>query len=245
MLDWFERIYVINLPERLDRRRETEAELARVHPDHGAKFFPAIRPDSDGGFGSVGEHGCYLSHLTVWKEAVGTRSVLMLEDDVAFAPDFGQRSAMAKLLPADWDIFYGGHMQLAELKQNWTETGLVAIQPETEFIGTHCYAVNGRALPQIIEAIELYKSRDRGYPDGGKMPIDGAINIARRQYGLRTFAAIPPLANQRASRTDVGELKWFDRNPALHEAVRAARRMKNTAKRIEHAVRHALAPRRD
>lgn len=242
MFDRFERIYVINLPERLDRRRETEAELARIQSADRAEFFPACRPSSTGGFRSIGEHGCYLSHLSVWKQAVGARSLLVLEDDVEFTPNFASRSELVNQLPVDWEIFYGGHMQLAALRQNWRETGLVAIAPETEFIGLHCYAINGPALLKLIAAAELYKSRDQGHPEGGLMPIDGAINIARRQLGLKTYAAMPPLANQRASKTDIGNLRWFDQHAAFSEAVSAARRFKNRMRRVGQALRQSLAP---
>ncbi len=61
------------------------------------------------------------------------------------------------------------------------------------------------------------------------MPYDGALNVARRQLGLVTYAAIPSLASQRSSRTDVGPLKWFDRYPLIMRVVETLRRLKNSA----------------
>lgn len=237
MLERFERVVVVNLPSRTDRRRETERELARIGHPRGAAFFPAIRPAEAGGFGSVGEHGAYLSHLAVWRAALGARSLLVLEDDVAFVPDFAARAGLVAELPEEWDVFYGGHTQLPELRRDWTETGLVRIDPLVEFIGLHCYAVSGRALPGLVAAAEAFLTRPNGHPQGGRMPIDGALNIARRQYGFATYAAMPPLAEQRASRTDIGTLKWFDRMSAFAAPVSAARGLKNGLRRTGRALR--------
>ncbi|WP_182085901.1 LPS biosynthesis glycosyltransferase [Aureimonas sp. ME7] len=234
MLNAFERRFVINLRERTDRRSETEAELGRIGAS--AEFVAATRPVETGGFSSIGEHGAYLSHLELWRRSVGCASILVMEDDVAF--DRGGRVAEfdAAPLPPDWDILYLGHMQHPSVRREWRETGLVAIAPDAEFIGLHCYAVNGCALERLAAAAARFLARERGHPDGGVMPIDGALNIARRQEGFRTYALMPPLAHQRASRTDIGALKWFDRMPALAGAMRLARRAKD-------GLRHAGAGR--
>ena len=39
------------------------------------------------------------------------------------------------------------------------------------------------------------------------MPGDDALNVARRQLNLRTYAAVPPLAFEGASQTDIGPRK--------------------------------------
>ena len=72
MFETFDSIVVINLPERVDRRRETEAELERVGIKH-ARFFAAKRPADRGPFRTIGEHGCSLSHVAVLKEALKAR----------------------------------------------------------------------------------------------------------------------------------------------------------------------------
>lgn len=227
MLNLFEQAYVINLLERTDRRRETKAQFERVGGMGHAEFHAAVRPADRNGFGSVGEHGCYLSHLAVWRRACGARSVLVMEDDVQFVRNYPERVKLVDQLPDDWEVFYLGHMQLPELARIWTVEGIVEIGSDVEFIGMHCYAVRGSALPSLIAAAELFLSREHGHPDGGKMPVDGALNIARRQLGLKTYALIPPLAYQRASKTDIAPLKWFDRVPAFAGAVAFLRRLKH------------------
>ena len=59
MFEKFERIYVINLPNRTDRRKETEIELSKAGGPL-AIFFPAIRPPEAGKFRSIGERGCFV-----------------------------------------------------------------------------------------------------------------------------------------------------------------------------------------
>ena len=68
VFDAFERIVVINLRERVDRRREMEAELRRAGigaGDRRLQFFAGIRPADAGLFPSIGARGCFESHLGV------------------------------------------------------------------------------------------------------------------------------------------------------------------------------------
>lgn len=230
MFSRFEKVFVINLPNRTDRRRETETELLKVG-GFGVVFFPAIRPPDAGKFRSVGEYGCFMSHLTLLKGCIGRKSVLVMEDDVRFAADFTERSQMVDELPDDWDIFYAGHFQTRGSEHAWSRRGLVEVDSTSELIATHCYAVNGPAIPKLIQGYEAILSREPGHPDGGPMPIDGAMNTIRRQLRLRAFAAVPPLADQRSSRTDIGEKSWFDHMPLLNGAVHMARRVKNSLRK--------------
>lgn len=227
MLDHFDQAYVINLPHRTDRRCETEAELAAVGLKERTQFHAASRPDSPGAWRSIGEHGCYLSHMGVWERSAGAHAVLVMEDDIAFASDFGERASIVDQLPESWDIAYLGHYQHESVRREWHETGVVRITPDVEFIGTHCYAVNGKAIARLREAADLYRTRPRGHPEGGVMSIDGAINIARRNLALETYAIFPALAFQRPSRTDIAELRWFDRIGLLQAPMRLARRAKH------------------
>src|SRR5262245_50678595 len=97
---------VINLARRTDRRAETECELSRI--GWCATFFPAVEPTSAGDFPSIGARGCFFSHLAVLKEASasGVERLIILEDDIAFVPDFAERwhVALASLEREQWSI---------------------------------------------------------------------------------------------------------------------------------------------
>jgi GR25 family glycosyltransferase involved in LPS biosynthesis len=219
---------VINLPHREDRRRDTEAMLVKTGFPPAA-FFPAVRPETAEPFGSRGEHGCFLSHRAVLESPLAVGGVFILEDDASIQTDHEGLRALFSSLPEDWDIFYVGHMQLPENKTTWASNGIVSVAKEIEFIGSHCYMVNASAVDRLRHALDVFLARPRGHPEGGPMPYDGALNVARRQLGLVTYAAIPSLASQRSSRTDVGPLKWFDRYPLIMRVVETLRRLKNSA----------------
>jgi glycosyl transferase, family 25 len=222
----FENIFVVNLESRKDRRRETERELARIGVSN-AKFFRAIQPVSSAKFGSIGEHGCFMSHLTILKDCIGSKNVLVLEDDICFSQNFTEQAQLFNSLPTDWEVFYGGYGQLATQGGKIAGNGLIEVNRTAEFIGTHFYAVNGLAISRLAKAYDVFLTRDRGHLEGGPMPVDGAMNVARRQLNLRTFITIPPLATQRSSRTDVGNRKWFDNTPIVRSAVDVVRGIKN------------------
>jgi glycosyl transferase, family 25 len=114
-------VFLINLDRDQDRLRYMQYQLAvaglrftRVPAVLGAEVPEDLQPYFwDTGTGRIsplkpGEIGCYASHLVILQEvASGTLgpAVLVLEDDLQFAPDFAQ--ALASLLsnlPKTWDI---------------------------------------------------------------------------------------------------------------------------------------------
>lgn len=212
---------VINLARRRDRRVETEHELARI--GWSATFFPAIEPAEAGDFPSIGARGCFLSHLAVLKAAreSAVARLIILEDDITFAPDFaiGWQSALLALASEPWSIFYPGH------PLDGLMPGLSLLSPDTVVRGTHFMVINGEAIPQLIAGLETILSRPAGHPLGSPMHVDGAYSTIRAQNPtLKTFAYFPTLGRQRPSRTDVGAPRWFDRIDAIGPIVRLLRK---------------------
>jgi glycosyl transferase family 25 len=201
----FDMIRVINLPERKDRRREMMQELAALGlaTDPRVAFFPAIRPADAGSFASIGARGVYQSQLTILREAAERGcSVLILEDDCAFSPiardfDFG----------GDWDIFYGGYY---------------ATDPEnladSDIIGAHMMGFSAQGAREVCAYLDTLVW------DGEHPPIDGAyVRFRRAHPETPTRFAVPPLANQRPSRSDIADLRFFDRLPLLRRIAGLAR----------------------
>lgn len=224
----FSHVYVINLKSRADRRREMADELARIGLsfDHPAvTLFPAVRPEDAGPFPSLGARGCFMSHLGVLAdaEARGARAIAILEDDAAFAPDFAARAPamLDALARCEWGVFYGGHHGFET-----DAAGLVAVPPAQGVGTTHFICLNRPAIGPARRYLEAMLTRPRGAPEGGPMHVDGAYGWFRRDNpGFATFAAAPPLAVQRSSRSDVEGARWFDRAPMLREAAALARRV--------------------
>jgi hypothetical protein len=216
-------IFIINLEHRTDRRVAMQKQLSRI--GWQANFFPAIRPESAADFPSIGARGCFLSHLAVLNKArdAGVQQLILLEDDVNFIPDFSDRwqKAMSALEARDWSIFYPAHV-FADLP-----AGLSRISPDRGVQCTHFMVFNGHAIVSIASGLERILSRPAGHPMGGPMHVDGAYSTIRHQdRALVTYAHSPALGYQRSSRTDVGELRWFDRASLVAPIVEIARRMR-------------------
>ena len=209
IFDSFDMIRIINLPERTDRRRRMESELASVGltDDSRVAFFPAIRPTDKLNHSSIGMRGVFLSHHAILKEAAANNaSVLILEDDCDFAPHIADYRA-----PGGWDIFYGGYY---------------ANQPDrlqdSDIIGAHMMGFTAAAARNVADYFSGLS------PEGQFPPIDGAYVWYRRAHpAVTTVFAEPPIGNQRASRTDIGTLAIYDRLPIVRDLVELARQIRN------------------
>lgn len=230
--EYFQHIYVINLPTRPDRKQEMLAEfenigLGRNHPI--VEFFPAVRPESAGEFPSIGARGCFLSHLGVLRDAQehGYERILILEDDLNFSRDFGMRinGILAKLHSQPWGLFYGGY---AHVGQNSLPEELMHISSGEGIQQSHFIGVQAPAINQLINYFDLMLSRQGGDPLGGPMHVDGAYSWFRRHHpDLVTLVAVPELGYQRASKTDIHDLGVFDKLPLLKNVAAFVRRIKN------------------
>lgn len=231
----FERLYVINLPARGDRRREMAGELARLglgfdHPR--VRLFEAIRPDAAGPFRSIGARGAFLSQLALLSEARrdGLRSILMLEDDCDFASTAIDRlPALLDRLDAEGlGLFYGGH-ELPDGNGGLDLTGgsgLVHAPPALTIRLAHCLGFGREAIETLPTFLAAMLERPAGSPEGGPMDVDGAYNWFRQAHpACPTDLACPPIAYQRPSRTDISRPGPLDRLPApLRRMARGARR---------------------
>lgn len=204
----FDRIRIINLPSRADRRREMEAELRRIGLDGDTRvaFADGIVVDDWAPFRARGEKGVFLAHLGILSDAAAAgESVLVLEDDVDFTPaarNFG--------LPAGVDIAYGGY-----------EATDPANVEASNIIGAHCMGFSARsakALAPFLKDLLHHESPP---------PIDGAYVWFRRQHPeFATVFATPQAAEQRPSRSDIAEAGALDRMPLMRGPMSAARAIK-------------------
>lgn len=245
----FDRICIINLAHRSDRRREMTRELARLglRPGRGdVDFFEAIRPLDAGPFPSIGARGCFLSHLAVLEDARrdGLDSVLILEDDATFVSDVVDRlpAVAAALAQGDWDVFYGGYRMMPPDRPDARETvsgpvpadreaaaGVAPVDPEVGMLTTHCVAFRGAAIAETVDFLKALMARPDESSEGGPMHVDGALSWYRRTHPQRrTLAAVPAIAHQRPSRSDIFErLAWYDRIAGLAPWLAILRRVKH------------------
>jgi glycosyl transferase family 25 len=229
----FDRVYVINLPDRADRRREMTAQLALIglEGDPLVEFFPAVRPADKGDFGSVGERGCFLSHLGVLKDAAarGYRSILILEDDVDWTPAVLEKGAgLDALLQTDWAYLHGGRGY-----DRAAADGVIALarlDPVRELLLAHFVGFRGAIIGQMVDHLEAILARPAGSPEGGPMHVDGAYSWFRRAHPeVAAYVCTPSIAQQRSSRSDISV-------PTGWRATRAA----DWARRVLRPVRAML-----
>ena len=232
--DYFQHLYVVNLPSRADRRRDTTRELSRAGipaREAAACFFPAIRSDDAGPFPSIGARGCFLSQLQVLKDAraQGFERILLVEDDLAFAKDFDTRigATIAALETRPWDIFYGGH-RLAREPASVGADGIAEIGFDIGVETAHMVAFQGPIIGHLADFLEAVLTRQPGDPRGGPMHVDGAYTTFRlHNPDVVTLAAIPALGFQRSSRSDIYGNAWYDRTPVVRTGISALRRFRN------------------
>jgi glycosyl transferase, family 25 len=232
-LDLFDKIFVINLATRDDRRREMDEQLRHIGlalDSPLVEVFEAVRPEDRGDFPSIGARGCFMSHLGVLKLAASRKldAVLILEDDLNFSDDFMQRIPVVadRLRGRDWSIFYGGYRLDGAMPE--ARGGCADVSADTGVQTAHFFAVRGAAIAALVDYLAAQLQRPPGDVRGGPMHVDGSYTWFRREYSkFATVVAVPELGYQRASRTDIHDLGLRDSLPILRTAVAAFRRLKN------------------
>lgn len=229
--DFFERVYIINLPERVDRRKEIAHELDKAGLSlsvNNVEIFPAIRPDSADKFSSISIRGCFLSHLAILKQAKreGLANILVIEDDLTISKKFtsNQQTIVEQLAKSDWGFVYLGHIEKVSKD---TPVKLQRFPAEEWLLTAHFYGINGTIFDRLIDFLEKLQHRPTNHPQGGAAHIDWAYSYFRAQNPeVLTLIAAPNLGWQRSSRSDLHGTAWFDNTPVTREIVGIARKGK-------------------
>jgi len=240
MLSGFDRVYIINLKTRPDRWSEIQAQLQKAGIDPTSEKiqrFDAVRPADAGAFPSIGARGCFMSHLGVLQDArqQGYQRILVLEDDLDFKSDFRQKwpKVCATLNSANWGMFYGTY-ELSQplLNPKQVSQELIEADASTSVGTTPFLAFQGPVIGQACDYLAKMLTRPAGSPEGGPMHVDGAYNWLRQAHPeVTTLLAREQMGHQRPSKTDIHDLKWFDRLPLISHLAQAARRLKRSMSR--------------
>jgi glycosyl transferase, family 25 len=206
MLEAFDRIRVINLRARSDRRKQMIQELSRLGLayDQRVEFFEAVVPLSEGKWASLGEHGCFMSHLSVLQDAMSAgESVLILEDDCDFTT-----AALTSPWGKGCDIFYGG---FSAPDYSQLEKGNIQ--------GAHCMGFSQKVVAPLVSFLVGVAN------SASPAPIDGAyVDFRRSHPQFVTEFALPQVAVQRQSPSDISPGR-FDKNKWLQLGARVFRKL--------------------
>lgn len=159
----FDRIVLINLDKRQDRLGAFKAKISPYPSLHKYIRYRAVHGDTvtvPGFFISGGgAWGCRQSHLRVLEDAMldGVETLLVLEDDVRFVPNFEAKlKAFLNRVPDDWEgLMLGGQNHGPDP----TATGIEGIVRSINTQRTHAYVVRG--LDPMRDLYKLWSRCDR------------------------------------------------------------------------------------
>jgi glycosyl transferase family 25 len=255
LADYFERTYVINLPERTDRRLAMERELRQfgmAFETGRVEIFRAIRPSDALSFPSVAILGCLLSHLEVLRQArnLGLSRVLVMEDDLVLSGQLrSQEDRLVQVLQEScWDMVHFAYFPyhayaLADYDHRTSAGAPVGLYEHKEppLQGNYFYGVNGHVLDRLVSFLEqlLEKRLDdcTPYASHHKPALDGAYaDTAFHMFRLEnpdvvTLIACPSLGFQSNSRSDLSP-KWFDRIRLATALLQPARVLKIRVRKL-------------
>jgi len=156
---FFDKIYCINLDERMDRWVSAKNELEK-NGIYNYKRFSAIKNE-------IGHLGCRDSHIEVIKDAKKNNynKILILEDDFVFINDDKTliNNILTQLSDLDWELFYfGATVHLYDGKLTKVSENIVL----TNFAyTTHSYAINSSTFDFIIDNAKNHNIIDIFYND--------------------------------------------------------------------------------
>lgn len=182
--EYFDKIYCINLDERVDRWEQAQKEFDKMGLSDVTRF-SAVKHEK-------GAIGCRESHLGIIKEAkeLGLKNVLIFEDDVLVLDDYLDKveDSLNELNGLDWDLFYLGATvdpnvgRLTKVTPNIVRTNFAYT--------THAYAINHTMFDFIL---------DQG-------PIHGIIDVFYCKYIVprnKSYIINPMLCIQQESYSDI------------------------------------------
>jgi glycosyl transferase, family 25 len=229
LLEQFDRIRIISLPHRVDRRRRVLRELKKQGLEVDGQriaFYDALCPGDANGFPSRADRGNLLSHAGVVEQALRdqVKNILVLEDDAIFVPIASDcvESLSRGLDQLDWHLLFLGWFGMEQ------SDGPAAWVPlKAARLGMHCYALHQSAFAEFVAHYTEVDSRPAGHPGGAKVAADPACNhFYLDRPEIKAFYARPVLSVQLSSSSDISPA-WFDRIPVVSILADRARGLKN------------------
>ncbi len=239
IIDYFDKIYIIYMPERYDRFKHMEKQVSRLGIDKDNNklvWFPGLKYEDAAGFRKASIRGCVMSHYTIMKQATeeGVEKFLVLEDDCMFSRRLikNEQEIVDELKSREWDFVYLGHGSKIKHQQN-NQTYFIKVDPNQGISLTHFCAYQGRFTQRLIQLMTDSFNRADGDPKGGPMGFDAYMKFFRaRNQNAVTLVASPSLGGQCSSASNLTPSK-LDHYKLLKPILGQARRLKNVIRSFE------------
>lgn len=219
LTDAFERVYILNLPFKTDRRERLTNHLDELGLVDWTKvkWMRATCGDwtRHPGWWSAGNGawGCLLSHLRVVEEAIhdGLSNFLVLEDDVVFHANAREMLAgFMSWVPSDWGQLYLGGQYLNHEPEIVPDTDGKVMRP-FNVNRTHAFALHSRIFQRfmchILHAPDYmdYEVADDGMPKlcGNEFHIDHQLGRAHERRDWDVYSPKWWIAGQEAGSSNV------------------------------------------
>ncbi|CAI2176292.1 13820_t:CDS:1 [Funneliformis geosporum] len=189
---FFDKIYVIHLEYRVDRKERMTKLFKQHNLDYS--FFPAIDANSsevetyyqqNNGTLHKAAIACWLSHLKVYQTIVDNRfqNAIIFEDDVDMEMDIAEQLRdITQFLPRYWEMLYVGHCSIENLREPYNHPNLyISTRPSC----THAYAVSFIGAWLLLHELAHIV-----------FPIDVELVQLIEPGKIKSFSIEPPLASQ-------------------------------------------------
>ncbi|RUS19983.1 glycosyltransferase family 25-domain-containing protein [Endogone sp. FLAS-F59071] len=196
----FDRIYVINLARRTDRKKRMKTMASYLNLDftfvNGVTAEdPQINKYWVRNGASKAQLACWQSHMHVYQSIVANNltSALILEDDIDMEADIEKRVfEVAPHLPKNWDVWFLGHCHEQELAN---KVGHPSLQRSFRPQCTHSYAVSQRGAQKLVKMLAQI----------GKA-IDITIRNRIKNGDIKAYSVQPPWTTQLKMKNDPSDV---------------------------------------
>jgi len=206
LASFFDRVVVINLNRRPDRRERFEQQLSAVN----WPFAPPQRVEAIDGclhapprwwIAGRGAWGCHCTMLGIMEAALadGVERMLVLEDDVCFVPDLHERALrFLAAVPDDWDQIYLGGQFLVRHHPRYTVVNAEVVRP-FEVNRSHAFGVCRRFLAPLHRHLADLD----GHAHFPRLHVDHRMGQLHRTGRFGIYAPVQWLAGQAEGHSDI------------------------------------------